>query len=279
VLHIVRDEAVAQAYLDYWTELSHDPATPVLSSWTQDHTPQDDLDALTAPSGITPFFSPRKNDAMLSWYAERISEAHQTVMFTAAFGVNKHLAAQFGSQRDFVRFLLLEDAPDRELRAKLRADRNVVAAFGSLLGSYVDGKKKFPETSLDEWFLKEELFRKQGYIFFIHTKFLLIDPLGDEPLVCTGSANFSSSSLTGNDENMLLIRGDTRVADIYLTEFDRLFRHFYARQTIDRLAEEGRPLTEAKFLDETTTWLGDYVTAGRMKTNRQRLFFPDWPNR
>jgi hypothetical protein len=26
---------------------------------------------------------------------------------------------------------------------------------------------------------------------------------------------------------MLLIRGNTRVADIYMTEFDRLFRHFY----------------------------------------------------
>ena len=28
---------------------------------------------------------------------------------------------------------------------------------------------------------------------------------------------------------MLLIRGDTRVADIYMTEFDRIFRHFYFR--------------------------------------------------
>jgi phosphatidylserine/phosphatidylglycerophosphate/cardiolipin synthase-like enzyme len=275
VLHIVRDEGVAGAYLDYWTELSHDPSTPALSTWTQAHTPQDELDDLTGIPGVTPFFSPRKNDAMLSWYAERIAEARETVMFTAAFGVNKLLAAQFGIDRDFVRFLLLEDAPDRELRAKLRGDRDVLAAYGSLLGAYASGKKVFPETSLDEWFLKEELFRKQGHIFFLHTKFLLVDPLGDDPLVCTGSANFSTASLTGNDENMLLIRGDTRVADIYLTEFDRLFRHFYARQTIDRLAEAGRPLIEAKFLDETPGWLDDYVTPGRMKTNRQRLVLPE----
>jgi hypothetical protein len=46
----------------------------------------------------------------------------------------------------------------------------------------------------------------------------------------------SASSLTGNDENMLLIRGDTRVADIYLTEFDRLFRHFYAASGAPRSA-------------------------------------------
>ncbi|OLP60157.1 hypothetical protein BJF93_14325 [Xaviernesmea oryzae] len=279
VVHIVRDEAVAASYLAYWTELSADPTTPQLSTWTQAETPQDDLDALTEKPGTVPFFSPRKNDAMLTWYAERIALAQETVMFTAAFGVNKLIAAQFAVDRDFVRFLLLEDEPDRELRTKLTADRDVVAAYGALLGAYAKGKKIFPPSSLDQWFLKEELFRKTGHVFFIHTKFLLIDPLGDNPLVCTGSANFSSSSLTGNDENMLLIRGDTRVADIYLTEFDRLFRHFYARQTIDRLAERGLPLTEAKFLDETPDWLADYVTPGRMKTNRQRLFFPDWPTR
>ena len=55
----------------------------------------------------------------------------------------------------------------------------------------------------------------------MHTKYLLIDPLSDDPLICTGSANFSENSLTNNDENMVLIRGSTRVADIYMTEFDR----------------------------------------------------------
>jgi phosphatidylserine/phosphatidylglycerophosphate/cardiolipin synthase-like enzyme len=43
-------------------------------------------------------------------------------------------------------------------------------------------------------------------VFFVHTKFLLIDPLSDDPLVCTGSANFSGASLTANDENMPMIR-------------------------------------------------------------------------
>jgi hypothetical protein len=28
---------------------------------------------------------------------------------------------------------------------------------------------------------------------------------------------------------MILVRGDTRVADIYVTEYDRIFRHFYSR--------------------------------------------------
>ena len=69
----------------------------------------------------------------------------------------------------------------------------------------------------------------------MHTKYLLIDPLSKDPLICTGSANFSENSLTNNDENMILIRGSTRVADIYMTEFDRLFRHFYFRDVANEV--------------------------------------------
>jgi hypothetical protein len=49
-------------------------------------------------------------------------------------------------------------------------------------------------------------------------------------------AGFSGESLKSNDENMLLIRGNTRVADIYLTEFDRILRHFYFRDAANEIA-------------------------------------------
>ena len=52
---------------------------------------------------------------------------------------------------------------------------------------------------------------------------MLMDPLSIDPIVVTGSANFSKVSTNDNDENMLVIRGDQRVADIYFTEFNRLF--------------------------------------------------------
>jgi phosphatidylserine/phosphatidylglycerophosphate/cardiolipin synthase-like enzyme len=50
---------------------------------------------------------------------------------------------------------------------------------------------------------------------------ILIDPLSDDPVVITGSANFSKNSKTNNDENMLIVRGKTRLADIFLGEFIR----------------------------------------------------------
>lgn len=118
-----------------------------------------------------------------------------------------------------------------------------------------------------------DIFRHQGNVFFVHTKFLLIDPLSDDPLVCSGSANFSSNSLINNDENMLLIRGDTRVADIYLTEFDRVFRHFYSRDVINELGRSKKGSdVKAAFLDETNAWTAGYFMPGHIKTNRRLMF-------
>jgi phosphatidylserine/phosphatidylglycerophosphate/cardiolipin synthase-like enzyme len=128
---------------------------------------------------------------------------------------------------------------------------------------------------LDRWFLEEELTRDQGNIFFVHTKYLLIDPLSKDPLICTGSANFSENSLTSNDENMIVIRGSKRVADIYMTEFDRLFRHFYFRDVANEVAMKrkkgARP--EKVFLDEDDKWTDSYFKPGGFKTRRREMFF------
>jgi phosphatidylserine/phosphatidylglycerophosphate/cardiolipin synthase-like enzyme len=116
----------------------------------------------------------------------------------------------------------------------------------------------------------------------VHTKYLLIDPLSDDPLVCTGSANFSENSLISNDENMILIRGATRVADIYMTEFDRLFRHFYFRDVANQAAAKRKPGTKPKkvFLDENDSWTDSYFRSGGFKARRREMFFnvptPNW---
>jgi phosphatidylserine/phosphatidylglycerophosphate/cardiolipin synthase-like enzyme len=60
---------------------------------------------------------------------------------------------------------------------------------------------------------------------YIHDKFIIVDPLGDNPVVVTGTANSSKTSQHTNDENMLVIRGDTLVADVYFGEFLRVFDH------------------------------------------------------
>jgi len=48
----------------------------------------------------------------------------------------------------------------------------------------------------------------------------------------------SAASTTDNDDNMIIVRGNKRVADIYLGEFMRLYTHFSFRG-ITKMAETG----------------------------------------
>jgi hypothetical protein len=49
----------------------------------------------------------------------------------------------------------------------------------------------------------------------------------------------------------------TGVADIYFTEFDRIFRHFYSCDGADEVAQRGGP-SKALFLDLIGAWSGEY---------------------
>ncbi|MGH8772829.1 MAG: phospholipase D-like domain-containing protein, partial [Burkholderiales bacterium] len=277
--HLVVDPTTAKQYLAYWQLLKKDPEREMARIGAMKLT--QNPPALIPPNAIARVFSPRSKSELLNWYGSRIEDAVGTVMFTAAFGVTKALVGPLAKDRDFLRFILMEKPPGEKLKLELAKDRDCVISYGAVLGemyTFKDGepvaRKKIKEFELDKWLLKEDHFRHEGFVFFVHTKFLLIDPLSDDPLVCSGSANFSPGSLLQNDENMLLIRGDTRVADIYLTEFDRIFRHFYFRDVANEIEAEGRK-AEGVFLDEKGKWTDSYFKAGAFKTRRREMFFAD----
>jgi phosphatidylserine/phosphatidylglycerophosphate/cardiolipin synthase-like enzyme len=99
---------------------------------------------------------------------------------------------------------------------------------------------------------------------------MLIDPLSDDPVVITGSVNFSEASTTKNDENMLIIRGNTRVADIFLGEFMRLFNHFHSRNQLNKLSDE--EANEAEYLSSNDSWTTPYYTKGTQEYSERLLF-------
>ncbi len=73
--------------------------------------------------------------------------------------------------------------------------------------------------------LKED-FRKTGESGIMHHKYLIVDnndPSSD-PLLLTGSHNWSSSAEYRNDENTLIVH-DATIANIYVQEFTERFKH------------------------------------------------------
>jgi phosphatidylserine/phosphatidylglycerophosphate/cardiolipin synthase-like enzyme len=284
--HWVRSPALAAQFRDYWMVLSGDPGglkadarSDVLKKNKQFKV---DVEALLTapvdwhniPPGITPVFSPRSGAEVLEMYAAMLDGAQDLSCVTLAFGINKLFKEQLkdNTPQSHLSFLLLEkqDKPDKKSKLpfiRINASNNVYQAWGSFLREPLHRWAK--ETSAGGLQLNT-------HVSFIHSKFMLMDPLGADPIVATGSANFSEASTNDNDENMLLIRGIKRVADIYFTEFNRLFNHYYFRSVVEATAQARKagvppPIDGSLELTEDDSWLQKYAP-GKLRFKRVQLF-------
>lgn len=264
--HIIRDPKVAAAYLAYWTELAEDPTAKDLSKWADQHSP---LPVNFSKPGITPVFSPRGSETALEVYSAAMDEAKEGVFLTAAFGINPLFQAVLAEDKPYLRYLLLEREDKRDPAkpnvALYQRDRENMVA----VGAYLD------DTVLEKWirqkFNEEELTGLNTHVRYIHTKYMLLDPLSKMPIVITGSANFSKASTRNNDENMVIIRGDKRVADIYLGEFMRLFSHYRFRWFAQRAATTAA-VPQRLYLRDDNSWTKSYYRKGSSKMLERRMF-------
>ncbi len=257
--HIAEDPVVAQVYLDYWERLNDDP--PVGADYRDAN-----MEATPAPpepwDGETSVvFSPRgtKLDSLV-WYAEVASEAKKGLFMTFAFGMHKSFKAVYMQDDDVLRMALLETAvnspktaaQDKKDVQTLRNRANVVVAIGN----------RIVTNAFDRWLAEMAQVKEDVHVHWIHTKYMLVDPLGADPIVISGSANFSKASTDTNDENMLVIRGDKRIADIYFGEYIRLYTHYAFREAVKWAIEKeklGKPQNwKPQFLIDNDSWMKDY---------------------
>jgi phosphatidylserine/phosphatidylglycerophosphate/cardiolipin synthase-like enzyme len=147
---------------------------------------------------------------------------------------------------------------------RIRRLPNVVVAVGNNIAV----------NSFDRWLKERSKLSHEVNVRFVHTKYALVDPLGDHPIVVTGSANFSPASTHTNDENMIVIRDDKRVADIYLGEFMRLYSHYAFREAVKIAQAQGETPSDWRpnYLVPDDTWQRDYFRAGGQRFFRRRYF-------
>jgi phosphatidylserine/phosphatidylglycerophosphate/cardiolipin synthase-like enzyme len=250
--HAVWDEGVAGRFHTYWEALAADNVKTAALRKATVKAPMGCATpgGLPATGEVLTLFSPRdaadkaKPAVTLEWYAALIAKAGEVVCLTLPFNFDEVLRKSIAVQNDVLRMVVLDKKLSDEEAATITVDHDTLIAAGSKL-----------DAGELQCFAKEYLtgFNKNNYI---HDKFLLIDPHGEDPIVITGSANFSGPSQRENDENMLVIRGDKRVARIYFGEFLRIFDHLYARYLAEKLKRLGLNDPNAGYLKETTAkWL------------------------
>ena len=213
---------------------------------------------------------PRKGLDVLEWYAPIAGSAKKGLFMTFAFGMHTDFQQVYEQNDGVLRFALMEKegngsglAQGKKDIRRIRALPNVIVAIGNNIVT----------NSFDRWLAEKRQLTAEANVRCVHTKYMLVDPLSDAPIVVTGSANFSEASTNTNDENMVVIRNDLRVADIYLGEFMRLHSHYAFREAVALSRAQGTDTTwQPNHLIPDDHWQTDYFKAGRPRYLRRKYF-------
>jgi phosphatidylserine/phosphatidylglycerophosphate/cardiolipin synthase-like enzyme len=263
--HAVPDPAVAAIYLKYWTEIATNPAHVPFCKWN------DDDSAVAAdskhPSAVRAIFSPRGSLQALDYYTSLLAGVKQAAFFTEAFGICKEFTPVLTKRDGKLRYILMDNKGQTGNEKNYETVKaNPFTRIG--LGDFVH------KNTFGVWHEEHLIPGLNSHVRYVHTKYLLADPLGPNPIVVTGSANFSDASTTANDENMLVVPNDSRVADIYLTEFMRLFETFRWRDVLDTPpAPQGKPTPRsAGYLVADDSWVKPHYEPGSPRAMERQYF-------
>jgi phosphatidylserine/phosphatidylglycerophosphate/cardiolipin synthase-like enzyme len=78
----------------------------------------------------------------------------------------------------------------------------------------------------------------------VHSKVIVIDPNGKNPVVVTGSHNFSASASGKNDENLIIIQGNAALAQAYAVDIQSLYDHYEFRAVAKLMHDQGKNVSD-----------------------------------
>lgn len=267
--HIIDDPKVAGEYLTYWNELCTNPPAANERIWMGENNPRPLAEGELPP--MTTVFSPHVGKPVLDWYRDIAALAKDALMMSFAFGMDERFKEVYLEDDEVLRFALMDKVgvgkKERvELQAKMiqeiRNRPNVVVAIGN----------RIVTNSFDRWVKELGKIIPKPNVPWVHTKFMLVDPLGKSPITITGSANWSPNSTSSNNENMVIIHGDQRVADIYLGEFMRLHSHYAFREAVSWSQDDKASDWQPQNLIPDASWQADYFDEGNERYWKRRYF-------
>jgi phosphatidylserine/phosphatidylglycerophosphate/cardiolipin synthase-like enzyme len=306
---IVDDPDVAQRYMDYWNKLKADEQqhekggqfqAPPMRTFDgkadnldlDEHPPKGDS---PSPSKLTSYFSPntpkqrakKKANEMapvdMKDLKQRMMDAQHAILFLAFIPgtpsvVDFASAAQRAKKDLFVRGTVT--APDAAgefyytLRGTSPPAKNRVPK-GQPKGPKIPVKedprviaaKALTNADKPEGWVPELL--KAGFAI-THDKIVVIDPFADDCVVATGSHNLGYQASYNNDENLVMVQGNKKLAMAYATHVLDVYDHFSWRWG---LQQSGKPSPDAYLKFSPDGWLSWYFDdKGNIKTAQLKFW-------
>jgi len=273
--HAIFDPNVAAAFEGYFQLLHADCSSDEMKKKTVEPGPVPKTVA-DVKQGMTPIFSPQSTLDMIELYAD-VCRAAKVLMVSAPFELHKDIEKTFDKRApDTLRFLMADKAGSFGKKGAVKLLENDPGNEVSIATVIKSPLHDFQGALLED----AESFHHRGV--HIHSKIIAADPFGEDPVLVTGSANFSNNSTRTNDENSVIVRGDTLVMDIYATEFMRMFEHYWFRAHLEGKTKGSKTKSKGKSkkaqmarlmgLKENSSWTDPYYKKGDQKMLERLVF-------
>jgi phosphatidylserine/phosphatidylglycerophosphate/cardiolipin synthase-like enzyme len=278
---VIDDSKVAERYLEYWNLLLEDSAEQAAPLRNANAVAPPDIGLKDNAGTIRVWFSPntktkqKPKDAPkppdMDDVFERIRLAKDGVLFLVFNpGLPSILSeiTTIAEQREatgkqfFVRGAISDDKVSGEFATRVYND-SILTAPNRL----ITGIGGIP----DHFSFWQKELAKLGHAV-IHDKIVVIDPFRDDCCVITGSHNLGYKASYSNDENLVILCGNSRVAEAYAAHILDVVNHYNWRYKLVKDAKAGK---KSSFTDlaNDATWQDKYFE-GSFLASRDRFFFP-----
>jgi PLD-like domain len=289
---VIDDDKLAQRYLDYWNKLAADTKAAggeakklqgaALRKW-DGAGKEMKVDGASLESWFSPN-TPKarskgpneKRPPDMDVVAGHIAKAKHAILFLAFYPGTPSLANWAGqaarANKDlFVRGCVTNKSASEGFYYELKGTSPPKKVKGQktkvMQDPRVVGAEAFDGKLIPNGWQKEIL--AAGFAI-IHDKILVIDPFADDCVVVTGSHNLGHKASFDNDENLVIVQGNKKLAVAYATHVLDVYDHFSWRVQVK---QRGAGNSDYWLSKEPAEWLDRYFDAeGKIKNAQLRFW-------
>jgi len=109
----------------------------------------------------------------------------------------------------------------------------------------------------------------------VHSKVIVIDPFGKNPVVMTGSHNMGHKASTANDDNLMIVEGNSPLAASYAANIIAIYQNYRWNTYVDAHARD--PQVWHGLVDNAT-WQDSYLADGSSELAEIKFWLGEGPS-
>ena len=235
---LIRNPALAQFYLEQWKTLAGDGDASPLELYENNAKPR----VSTKAKGTTIWFTPMHDGLDLEQAGQLIAGAKEGILFLMfnpgprGTLLNDIIELASPSSSAFKPNLYIQGVinqnPGTEKNPVVLFNRGerIEANADVVLPAAIPGKFAY-------W--QKEVLKLPKTHAMVHSKVVVIDPYGSNPVVMTGSHNMGPRASGVNDENLIIITGNGELASQYAGNIMEIYAQYRWRQSVQK--QDGKP--------------------------------------